>query len=160
MSGVTFFVAGIPIPQGSKKGFSQKGSTFVSIVDDNKTVLKPWRETVTRIAEASWLDRSKISGAAQVEAVFVFVKPPSVKRAHMSVKPDLDKLVRAVFDGITDAALWEDDGRVVRLVTEKVYGRAPGVHVTVTEVSADQQTRGEQWLAERERLLAEMGMSR
>lgn len=146
MTGVTFFVAGIPVPQGSKTGFSAKGSTFVSMVDANKAALKPWRAAITRMAESAWLDRPKITGPALVEAIFVFEQPASVKRRFPSVKPDLDKLVRALFDGITDSALWEDDGRVVRLVTEKVYGRAPGVHVTVTEMS-DEPTRGERWLA-------------
>lgn len=147
MIGVTFFVAGIPVPQGSKVGFSAKGSTFVNLVDANNAALKPWRAAVTRMAESAWLDRPKIAGAAVVEAVFVFERPPSVKRRFPSVKPDLDKLARALFDAITDAGLWEDDGRVVRLVTEKLYGRAPGVHVTVREMS-DQPTRGERWLAE------------
>lgn len=157
---VTFFVAGIPIPQGSKVGFSPKGATRVTLVDANKTVLKPWRAAVTRMAQASWLDRPQLVGPVLVEAVFVFARPASVKRRFPSVKPDLDKLVRALFDGVTDAGLWKDDGQAVRLVTEKLYGAAPGVHVTVTEMSVDQPTRGELWLAERERLLAEMGMSR
>jgi Holliday junction resolvase RusA-like endonuclease len=155
---VTFFVAGIPIPQGSKAARVQ-GKRAV-LYDDNAAVLKPWRAAVTRLAEASWLDRPQLTGAVLVEAVFVFARPKTVTRRFPIVKPDLDKLLRAIGDGITDAGVWKDDSQIVRVVTEKVYGAAPGVHVTVTEVSVDQPTRGEQWLAERERLLAEMGMSR
>ena len=148
MNGVTFFVAGIPIPQGSKKGFTRPGSKFVQIVDDNKAVLKPWREAVTRVAWSSWLDRPQLAGGVLLEAVFVFEKPRTVTRRRPSVKgADLDKLVRAIGDGITDAGVWKDDSQVCRIETEKVYGAVPGVHVTVKEMS-DEPTRGEQWLAE------------
>lgn len=151
MNEVTFFVAGVPIPQGSKKGFSTKGSTRVTIVDSNKTVLKPWRQAVTRVARASWFDRAQLLGPVRLDVVFVFERPVSVKRRLPSVAPDLDKLIRAIGDGITDAGIWKDDGQVIRIVTEKVYGAAPGAHVSVSELSADQPTRGE-------RLLAGMGM--
>ncbi|MFE2772256.1 RusA family crossover junction endodeoxyribonuclease [Microbacterium resistens] len=147
MSGVTFFVAGVPVPQGSKKGFSPKGSTRVTLVDANKESLKPWRETVTRIARASWLDRPQIVGPARLDLVFVFARPATVKRRLPSVAPDLDKLVRAIGDGVTDAGIWKDDGQVIRIVAEKVYGAAPGVHVSVSEMSVDVPTRGERLLA-------------
>lgn len=160
MISLSFFVPGTPVPQGSKTGFSPKGSNRVSLVDANKTALKPWRAAVTRAAEATRLDHPQMTGPVRVEAVFVFARPASVKRRFPSVKPDLDKLVRALFDGLTDSGMWKDDGQGVRLVAEKLYGTAPGVHVTVTEMSVDQPTRGEQLLAEREQLLAEMGMSR
>ena len=144
---VTFFVAGIPIPQGSKTGFSPKGSTRVVLVDANKEKLKPWRAEVTRIARASWLDRAQLLGPVRLDAVFVFERPASVKRRLPSVAPDLDKLIRAVGDGVTDSGIWKDDGQVIRIVAEKVYGAAPGVHVSVSEMSADEPTRGERLLA-------------
>lgn len=136
MSAVTFFVAGIPIPQGSKKGFSQRGSTFVQLVDDNKVKLRPWRAEVTRVAKASWLDREQLLGAVRVEVVFVFVRPKSVKREHPSVKPDLDKTVRSILDSVTDAGIWKDDAQVTQLTASKVYGTAPGAHVTVSVVTS------------------------
>lgn len=147
MSAVTFFVAGIPIPQGSKTGFSPKGSTRVTLVDANAKKLKPWRQEVTRIARASWLDREQLFDAVRLDVVFVFQRPASVKRRFPSIAPDLDKLVRAIGDGITDAGIWKDDGQVIRIVTEKIYGAAPGVHVSVSEMSADLPTRGERLLA-------------
>lgn len=149
MTGVTFFVAGIPVPQGSKTAYVVKGRAVLA--DANKKKLKPWRLEVTRLARASWLDRAQLAGPVRLDVVFVFERPVSVKRRLPSVAPDLDKLVRAIGDGVTDAGIWKDDGQVVRIVAEKVYGAAPGVHVSVSEMSADQPTRGE-------RLLAGMGM--
>lgn len=149
MNAVTFFVPGIPIPQGSKTAFVV-GKRAV-LTDANKATLKPWRAAVTRMAQAAWLDRPQLEGVAvEVEAVFVFERPATVRRDRPSVKPDLDKLVRAVFDGVTDAGLWKDDGQATRLVSEKCYGRAPGVHVTVRQLSGGSPTRGERWLAEKE----------
>lgn len=71
----------------------------------------------------------------------------TVTRRFPITKPDIDKLLRAVCDGITDAGVWKDDAQVIRVVMEEVYGRAPGVHVTVREMS-EEPTRGERWLAE------------
>lgn len=130
MSAVTFFVAGIPVPQGSKTGYVV-GRRAV-LTDANKAVLKPWRAQVTRMASSSWADREQMAGAVRVDAVFVFVRPKSVKRDAPSVKPDVDKLARALLDGITDAGVWKDDSQVTRLDVEKVYGAAPGVHVIIT----------------------------
>lgn len=149
MSAVTFFVAGIPIPQGSKTAYVVKGRAVLA--DANGKKLKPWRKEITRVARASWFDRPQVTGPVRVDLVFVFERPASVKRRLPSVAPDLDKLVRAIGDGVTDAGIWKDDGQVIRIVAEKVYGTAPGVHVSVSEMSADVPTRGE-------RLLAEQGM--
>lgn len=147
MSAVTFFVAGIPVPQGSMKG--RVAGPRAVIYASNDTVLRPWRAAIARVAKASWFDRPRIEGAAQVNAVFVLERPKTVTRPRPSVKKsDLDKLARALLDGIGDAGtVWKDDSQVVRLVVEKVYGAAPGVHVSVMEVSADQPTRGERLLA-------------
>ena len=146
---VAFFVAGVPVPQGSM--VARIAGKRAVVYASNEKKLRPWRSEVTRIARASWLDRGQLTGPVRLDLVFVFERPVSVKRARPSVFPDLDKLVRAVGDGVTDAGIWKDDGQVIRIVAEKVYGAAPGVHVSVSEVSVDQPTRGE-------RLLAGMGM--
>lgn len=141
MSAVTFFVAGVPVPQGSKTGYVVKGRAVLT--DANKAALKPWRAEVTRIARASWLDRVRLEDVpVRVEATFVFERPKSVKREAPSVKPDVDKLARALLDGVTDAGVWKDDSQVTRLEVEKVYGAAPGVHVVISR--ADVPLAGEE----------------
>lgn len=132
-----FFVPGIPVPQGSKKGFSARGSRFVQIVDDNKATLRPWRAEVARIAAAAWVYGRRLDGPVRVECAFVLPRPKSVRREYPHVKPDVDKLLRALFDGITDAGLvWTDDSRVVQVEASKVYGEVPGVHVTIMAIGA------------------------
>lgn len=131
MTGVAFFIAGIPVPQGSKTAYVV-GKRAV-LTDANKKTLKPWRAEVTRIAKASWADRQQlVDVAVRVVATFVFERPKSVRRSAPSVKPDIDKLARALLDGVTDSGIWKDDSQVTRLEVEKVYGAAPGVHVVIS----------------------------
>lgn len=135
MTAVTFFVAGIPVPQGSKTAYVV-GKRAV-LTDANKKTLKPWRAEVTRVAKASWFDRERLEDVAvRLVATFVFERPKSVKRAAPSVKPDVDKLARALLDGVTDSGIWKDDSQVTDLHVEKVYGDAPGVHVVISRADA------------------------
>jgi crossover junction endodeoxyribonuclease RusA len=51
------------------------------------------------------------------------------------VAPDLDKLVRAVMDSVTDAGLWRDDSQVVAIHATKCYVTTPpGVTITVADI--------------------------
>jgi crossover junction endodeoxyribonuclease RusA len=131
-----FFVAGIPVPQGSHKGFARPGSSFVQIVDDNKAVLKPWRAAVTAAAIEAHGGRSRVEGAVMLVLEFRFVRPKSVsvkKRPFPTVKPDASKVLRAIEDAITDSGLWRDDAQVVEAHITKVYAERPGVQVRIGE---------------------------
>ena len=126
-----FLVEGIPVPQGSKTARiikTPKGS-IASLYNDNDKVLKPWRKHITAIAAAFATER--LEGPIGVELEFRFVRPKTVTRDHMTVKPDVDKLQRALFDGITDAGVWRDDSQVVSVAADKVYAATAGVHVRI-----------------------------
>jgi Holliday junction resolvase RusA-like endonuclease len=61
-------------------------------------------------------------------------RPKTVQdRALPSVMPDLDKLIRAVADSLTDAGIYADDSRIVRINAAKVYAddRGPGALIRV-----------------------------
>ena len=45
---------------------------------------------------------------------------------------DIDKLARAVLDGVSDARVWLDDAQVVSLSAAKSYGVEPGCAVAVS----------------------------
>ena len=128
---VEFFVPGTPVPQGSKQGYVVKGRAL--IVDDNAKVLKPWRKLVTLTAKKAFGASPRIEGAVALTASFRFVKPRTVDREFMTVKPDADKLLRALLDGITDAGVWRDDAQVIRAYPEKVYATEAGVLVRIGE---------------------------
>lgn len=128
---LTFFVAGRPISQGSKTlGYSARGVPFMREADDKN--LRPWRSDIVKVGKlaagvAKWI----IPRDAAVECLFYFTRPKTVTRARPTVKPDLDKLVRAVLDSLVGARILDDDANVTRLVGDKAYG-IPGVRITIT----------------------------
>jgi Holliday junction resolvase RusA-like endonuclease len=74
------------------------------------------------------------SGGFQVQLFFVFDRPKSVKRDLMTVKPDVDKLCRAVLDAVSDSGFWLGDQQVVVLSAAKRYAKwsePAGVWVTL-----------------------------
>lgn len=135
MSELRFFVAGTPIPQGSKSARVVHGRAM--LYDDNPH-LANWRQTVAKITKAvvernAWLPPHHV----RAELAFYFDRPKSVplKRPYPNVKPDLDKLVRAVFDSITGLAV-TDDAVIVRLTAGKDYTTAnaqPGVNIRIRD---------------------------
>ncbi|ANC03982.1 endodeoxyribonuclease RusA [Pseudomonas putida] len=46
-------------------------------------------------------------------------------------KPDMDNVVKAIFDGL-NGIVWRDDVQVVDAIVRKRYGETPGVHVKIT----------------------------
>ena len=136
---IAFVVLGIPAPQGSKQAFV-RGKRAV-LVEMSKA-LPRWRAAVTEAARAEH-DGPPLDGPLAVWITFYLPRPKSVparRRPYPTVTPDLDKLARAVLDGITDARLWTDDARVVDLTITKRYqdppvACAPGavVHITSKE---------------------------
>lgn len=124
---VSFFVTGTPVPQGSKTAFVVGKRAIVT--DQNRAKLKPWRETVAIAADQG----RTFPGPVEVEMVFHVAKPQRPRWHVPAVKPDIDKLVRAVLDGLTDGGLVEDDARVVHLHAWKVYKLPLGVRITVRE---------------------------
>ena len=71
-----------------------------------------------------YLDRFEVKtfhNPVEITLVFHLPKPKSVKRDFPSVKPDLDKLVRSTFDGLTTGGLFEDDALVIALSASKIY---------------------------------------
>lgn len=119
------FVAGTPIPQGSKQIVRRR------LVDVNPQALKAWRKTIRTAVEVLHHGERIEDVAVVVDAEFRMPRPASVRRPYPSVRPDVDKLARALCDALTEARVWKDDGQVVRLTASKVYSDRPGVLVRV-----------------------------
>lgn len=124
LSDVTFFVPGTPIPQGSKRAFVRGGR--VSLVEANPK-LGAWRKTVKLACiEAMYevMVHTQPDQAFTVELKFKMPRPRTVTRALPTVKPDVDKLVRAILDSVTHAEFWADDSQVVEVNARKSYARS------------------------------------
>nr|DAV95879.1 MAG TPA: Endodeoxyribonuclease RusA [Caudoviricetes sp.] len=129
------FIPGVPAPQGSKRTYGRR------VIEDNPRT-KPWRETMRKhhLKTSQAVGAPLIVGAFQASLRFVFTEPKSgalyqgtLDPIH-AVKPDIDKLTRAVMDSLTSGGIIEDDARCNKLEAVKEYGENPGVHIHLTQI--------------------------
>jgi len=124
---LSFWVPGIPVAQGSKGYFNGR------MVETNKG-LYPWRRLVETTAELAMRGHQTIPAHVPVfvELDFYLPRPKTVTREWPTVRPDVDKLLRAVLDSMTKAGVYCDDAQVVDPHPIKRYAvDAPGVQVRV-----------------------------
>ena len=117
---ITFRVNGIPIPQGSMKVINGR------VLHSQGSALAGWRSLIGW--EARLAGATPHSLPTKITITFFMPRPKTVKRAWPSVAPDLDKLIRAVLDGLTGVA-YEDDGQVVQIEAQKLYGASVGAEI-------------------------------
>jgi Holliday junction resolvase RusA-like endonuclease len=124
---IEFFVAGEPVPQGSTKSFYIKKLDRVVTTHTNKNT-EGWRQRIAteaqhvdKFRESSFYTDDKNCGY-KIILDFYMSKPRSTpKRVHLNTKrPDLDKLIRAVLDGIT-GILIVDDSQIIGISANKSY---------------------------------------
>ena len=108
---------GIPAPQGSKRHVG--GGRMV----EQSRAVGPWREAVRAETQRAVAGIGPLDGALEVRLGFSLPRPKSLpkKVQYPARRPDLDKLARAVLDGLTDGGAWYDDAQVVRLHAVKRY---------------------------------------
>lgn len=127
----TFTVNGVAAPQGSKKAFNRGGRCV--LVESSKNV-KPWRQAVAKAAKENIPE--PLTGEIHLTVEFALPRtkamgdkpaPPMIQR------PDVDKLLRAVCDGLSGAA-YEDDSQVTRVTASKRrtrHGEAPNARIAL-----------------------------
>jgi Holliday junction resolvase RusA-like endonuclease len=139
-------------PAGSKKAFQRPGARFPQIVDANPRAAG-WKSQIAR-ASAEQYDGALLEGALSVTLRFFQARPLShmgsgrnagvlkdSAPARPIVAPDVDKLSRAVLDGL-QGQLYRNDSQVVSKLADKLYGTPERVEIEVAVLS--QQTVGEQ----------------
>jgi crossover junction endodeoxyribonuclease RusA len=135
---ITIEVRGLPAPQGSKRHVGH------GIMVESSKAVGPWREAVR--AETQRAMGHALTGPVMVEITFGLPRPKghygTGKNAgtirdsapwYPSGRPDLDKLARAVLDGLTAGNAWADDSQVVCLIARKVYD-SPGCRINLSRV--------------------------
>lgn len=132
----TFYVRGVPVPQGSKSAAVIRGRAVM--FEANKKH-KAWRELVTRHAMSVKEDTAvpMILEAAELQLIFYMPRPKTVKRLYPTPKPDLSKLIRSVEDSLVTAGLIIDDAYIVNVNASKRYADAThpeGVFVSLSQV--------------------------
>lgn len=132
-------VLGTPVPEGSTKAIpykSKDGATKVAIMHNKSSELMDWRYRIAKEYRESGGEYTERYGI-DIHVEFLFTRPKSVKaekRPNMTVKPDVDKLLRAVMDALTGVA-YKDDSQVVSVTAVKRYGRANDVDCAYITVS-------------------------
>ena len=131
-----FYVHGTPAPQGSKKAFVRGGR---ALLVDASSKTKPWREAVVSAAIDAGAADLQMDGPLFASCIFWFKRPKSHyrtgKNAHLlrddapeyvTTTPDIDKVLRSTYDGLTQAGVIADDRFIVAEITTMRYMREGG----------------------------------
>lgn len=137
MSTISFFVPGVARPKGSYNAIPvqrKDGSLKVAILSPKTT--NDWMAVVALAANNLKLQVS--SAFVEMHLAFILPRPKSPKYP-IPLHPDIDKLERAILDGITNILL-EDDGQVCKVSKIKRYaqeGETPGCHIRIKPLAVD-----------------------
>ena len=131
MSEFPIWIPGTPIPQGSKS------VTRTGVMFESNPRLKPWRETMSN-AFTAWTATfagawEPYDGPLLVDVTFWMPRPQRPKYALPAVKPDTDKLQRALGDAMTTSGLIRDDARICTWHARKRYSDQPGIEIHLIE---------------------------
>jgi len=150
---IEFFVPGLPKTAGSKRVFLNKKTGRPMVTDTSGKKGKDWRIDIQRAAWQAY-DGPPLIVPLSVTLAFRLPRPKahygtgknaavlkeSAPRRHI-VRPDIDKLSRAVLDALK-GVVWRDDAQVWAKSAMKGYadGEPPGVRVQVRCAEAADDT--------------------
>jgi Holliday junction resolvase RusA-like endonuclease len=129
MPSITFEIIGLPTPQGSKTKMPNGAMLDGGKTRDARQRHKDWRTTVAQTARdvARTTDGTPLDGPLYLAVTFRFPMPASRPKALRAAgegwktsSPDLDKLIRALGDGLQAGGLIRDDARFVTIEASKV----------------------------------------
>jgi len=120
------------------------------MVESSKAV-GPWREAVRAETQDVIGAGDPLGCPVGVNITFILARPRShystargmrntvraSAPAYPAGRPDLDKLIRAVLDGLTTGGAWRDDSQVCELAARKEYGERPGCYILITGMQED-----------------------
>ena len=149
---ISFYVCGDPSPKGSKTAVVRGGRAV--LLDGRRGPARvkyaAWKENVAtyaRIAMRTGFTRvhgdvyAPLDGPLGIEVVFYLPRPKKetkLQRARTwhTVRPDADKLLRAVLDPLSKIVI-TDDARIALVRVEKRYAATPdaiGAQLTVIQL--------------------------
>ena len=92
--------------------------------------LPAWHKAITTTAPPQ---PEPIDVPIKVTARFFMPKPNKPMFDTPATAPDLDKLCRAVGDGLEQAGVIKNDSRITTWVASKHFGTPTGVHIIIEE---------------------------
>jgi Holliday junction resolvase RusA-like endonuclease len=124
-----------PVAQGSVKAIISRVTRKPMVKYDNEAALKAYRQVVSTIARQARIKQRPMferREPVEVRVAFFFDAPANPSNPFPS-NGDVDKLVRALLDGMT-GEVFRDDNQVVRVEATKAYGSPPRVEVVILPV--------------------------
>lgn len=141
---IRIVIPGEPVPQARPR-FARRGN-FVQTYDEPKS--KRYKEHVASSA-VQIKPKELMQGPLEVEVLIYrkTLKSFSKKKAEQAeakalrpiTKPDVDNYAKGIIDALK-GIVWQDDGQVVRLITEKFYSSEPRAEVIVRHLESQQET--------------------
>ncbi len=145
---LSFKVDGMPQTKGSARAFMPKGARFPVVTNDNPKC-KNWQGMIATAAAQAMVGYEIMSGPVSLGLTFFLPRPkghfgsgknahalkPSAPKHH-TTKPDFDKLVRAVKDGLK-GIVYRDDSQVCHFSpSAKLYNdrQSIGVEIFISEM--------------------------
>jgi len=144
---IRFFAPGRAVTQGSKVpiAYQEKGTGRIraTLIEDRRDALKVWRSVVAFAARKAVQEaefRFHKHEPVVLWLVFLFDKPRTVpkSRSRLTVRPDLDKLERAVKDAM-EGIVYVDDGQVDECHKRKRYTRPGEIEGVLVEALAPRE---------------------
>jgi Holliday junction resolvase RusA-like endonuclease len=112
-----------------------------------KAPLRKWRDSI-RAATMARHEGEPLDGPITVALAFQLVPPKRPRWWAPAVKPDLDKLIRAVLDSLSTTkdrktkasirGVITDDARIIHITAAKAYHGTPGVMITISQAGEHQ----------------------
>jgi crossover junction endodeoxyribonuclease RusA len=139
---ITIKVYGLPAPQGSKRHVGH------GVMVESSKAVGPWRERIAH--ETQSVGKRIQKGAVEVDITFYLPRPKGhygtgrnserLKDSAPSrpeTTPDVDKLGRAVLDGLVEGGALRNDSQVADLYAHKYYATEnfpPGCLIIISEL--------------------------
>lgn len=121
-----FFVEGLPSPQGSKKHIGNG-----RMIESSKT-LPAWRKAIKQATQHHHTGEP-IDQPVKVTVDFFMPKPAKPMFDMPATAPDLDKLCRAIGDGLEQGGALRNDSRIVEWAARKHYATdKTGAQIEIT----------------------------
>jgi crossover junction endodeoxyribonuclease RusA len=140
---VTFTVYGVAQPKGNMRAFLKRGMKFPIVTETNRNV-RSWSQLVAEGASGALLRSGgqQLTGPVSVSVCFALPRPKKYQKrgldpAHCTA-PDIDKLLRAVLDALSQV-VFRDDAQVVNVAAAKFYtavDAAPYARIDIEPIEA------------------------
>ncbi len=130
------FIPGKPIAQPRHKITCVGGHARAYL--ELTAPIHQWKDTISVALMKHRLCNNMIDQCIKLTATFYLPLPKGNKVSNLSPhtkKPDLDNLLKALMDTLTDNKVWVDDSVVSQIDASKMYCDDPGVQFSLAPIA-------------------------